>query len=116
MPKSDPDLELKRAAQLAIRKHRSIVEAASAIGLSPATLWRVAKSGRAIPRTRATLEAWRAERGINETNAMPSMTELSMSREELLHTRRVLITMLQFLDRCIDTSLDVAAPTQRIMK
>lgn len=108
MPKSDPGRELQRAAQLAIRNYNSIVEAASVVGLSPATLWRVAKSGRAIPRTRAALEAWRSKLGGNEINKMAFLTELSMSREELLQTKKALLTMLQFLDRSIDPAPEAA--------
>lgn len=113
MPKSNPDDELQRAAQLAIRKHRSIERAARAVGLSPATLWRVAKSGKAIPRTRATLEAWQSQPGINEINKTAPLAEVLMSREELLQTRRSLVTMLQFLDRCLDAPLDAFTPTHK---
>lgn len=57
--------------------------------------------------------AWHSKAAINEINKIISLAELSMSRKELLQTRRVLVTMLQFLDRCIDTSRDAAVPTHK---
>lgn len=111
MPKSDPDHELQCTAQLAIRKHRSIEEAANAVGLSPSTLWRVAKSGRTIPRTRAALDAWRSRLEVNEINEMTPLEGLSMSRQELLQMRGALVSMLQFLDRCIDARPNATTPT-----
>jgi transposase-like protein len=113
VPKSDPDHELQRAAQLAIRRHRSLEEAARAVGLSPSTLWRVARSGKAIPRTRVAVETWRSRLELNEINEMAAVAELPMSRDELLQTRRTLVTMLQFLNRCIDSPFGAAATTNK---
>ncbi|WP_382323689.1 hypothetical protein ACFJGX_23070 [Hydrogenophaga sp. UC242_50] len=116
MPKSDPDRELQKAAQMAIREHRSIEKAAHVVGLSPATLWRVAKSGRAIPRTRSALEAWRSTSSLNEINKTGPLVEFTVSREELLQTRRMLMTLLQVLDQCINAPLEAAAPSRENMK
>lgn len=113
VPKSHPDHKLQHAAQLAIRKHQSVVAAASAVGLSPATLWRIAKSGKAIPRTRATLEAWHSKPDVNKINEIAPQVQFPTSRDELLQTRRVLVTMLEFLDRYLDTSPDPAYPTNK---
>ncbi|WP_131277776.1 hypothetical protein [Hylemonella gracilis] len=101
MPKSTPDSKLQLVAQQAIRKYGSVESAAEAVGLSPATLWRVSQSGRAIPRTKAVLGVWGAKSAENEINEMAPESISVMTREDLQHTRNVLLALVQFLDHYI---------------
>jgi hypothetical protein len=101
MPKSRFDPNLQFLAKHAIHKYHTVEGAANAVGLSSATLWRVARSGRAIPRTRAILETWSVKSPSNEINEMTPRALSTMTLEDLLRARGVLLTMVQFLDNYI---------------